>query len=91
MSLSENQINEMLAAGQESELIARLEEELKTEENEMLLFYLGELYFKTGKMIEALKKFNAVLKLNPQHRKAVVYATMINDILDFYHKDLLNP
>ena len=41
--------------------------------------------------MDALNKFNAVLKINPVNKKAAAYVTMINDVLDFYHKDLLNP
>ncbi|MDE5638841.1 MAG: hypothetical protein K2I47_03455, partial [Odoribacter sp.] len=55
------------------------------------LLLLGELYYKEGKSIEALNKFNAVLQVNPENVKAAAYVIMINDVLDFYHKDLLNP
>ena len=44
-----------------------------------------------GKMTEALNKFNTVLRLNPDHRKAANYVVMINNILGYYCKDMFNP
>ncbi len=48
------------------------------DEEEWLL--LGELLYADGKMTEALNKFNTVLRLNPDHRKAANYVVMINNI-----------
>ena len=51
------------------------------DEEEWLL--LGELLYADGKMTEALNKFNTVLRLNPDHRKAANYVIMINNILGY--------
>lgn len=59
------------------------------DEEEWLL--LGELLYADGKMTEALNKFNTVLRLNPDHRKAANYVVMINNILGYYCKDMFNP
>ena len=50
-----------------------------------------ELLYADGKMTEALNKFNTVLRLNPDHRKAANYVIMINNILGYYCKDMFNP
>ena len=41
--------------------------------------------------IEKGNKFNTVLRLNPDHRKAANYVIMINNILGYYCKDMFNP
>ena len=84
----EENIDSLIVRGKTKEV---LERELSRQESEEKLLLLGELYYKEGRSVEALNKFNAVLKLNPGNAKAAAYVTMINDILDFYHKDLLNP
>ncbi len=73
------------------EAIAALEREVSQQGSEEKLLLLGELYYKEGRSVEALNKFNAVLKINPDNVKAAAYVTMINDVLNFYYKDLLNP
>ena len=60
-------------------------------ETEELLLYLGELIYAEGRMTDALNKFNAVLRLNPDNKKAENYKRMIDGILGYYCKDLLNP
>lgn len=87
----EKDIDILLLQGKIKEAIDVLEQEVSQRENEEKLLVLGELYYKEGKSVEALNKFNAVLKVNPANVKAAAYVTMINDILNFYHKDLLNP
>lgn len=87
----EDKIEELLKNGQRAEAIACLEEYLKTETDEALLMQLGELLFADGKKTEAMNKFNAVLRLNPDNTKARNYITMIRGILDYFCKDLLNP
>lgn len=73
------------------EAIETLEQSVSQRESEEELVVLGELYYKVGRSVEALNKFYAALKINPDNTKAAAYVTMINDILNFYHKDLLNP
>jgi len=87
----EKRISLLFAEGQIKEAIEMLEQEVKLQESEEKLLLLGELYYKEGRSVDALNKFNAVLKINPVNKKAAAYVTMINDVLDFYHKDLLNP
>lgn len=71
--------------------IKELEKLLASQENEALLLELGELYNTAGDSIKALNLFNRVLRINPENRKAVNYATMIKNVLNYYNKDLLNP
>ncbi len=83
---------QMVEAGNRQEAILHLEEAVRgNENNEELLLYLGELIYAEGRMADALNKFNAVLRLNPDNHKATNYKTMINGILGYYCKDLLNP
>lgn len=79
----------MMAQGEIKEAAEVLERDMPESEEGLLL--LGELYYKEGKNTDALNKFNAVLKINPKNTKATAYVEMINAVLDFYHKDLLNP
>lgn len=81
----------LIEQGKIKEAIEVLEQEVSGKGREENLLLLGELYYKEGRSIEALNKFNAVLQVNPGNVKAAAYVTMINDVLDFYHKDLLNP
>lgn len=88
----EEKIKELLQAGKREEAIAMLEEYLQSHpKDENGILQLGELLYASGKMTEALNKFNTVLRLNPDNRKAANYKTMINNILGYYCKDLLNP
>ncbi len=60
-------------------------------ENEEALLLLGELYYRQGRSVDALNRFNAVLCMHPDNTKAKAYVEMINDVLDFFYKDRLNP
>lgn len=85
-------VQELLKAGRRKEAIDILEESVRENGgNEELLLQLGELIYAEGRMTDALNKFNAVLRLNPDNRKAGNYVRMINNILGYYCKDLLNP
>lgn len=84
-------INELSGAGKRQEAIRQLEEFLKERPDEKLLMQLAELLYAEGRMTDALNRFNAVLRLNAGNMKAKNYVKMINDILDYYNKDLLNP
>lgn len=68
-----------------------LEQEDRQEERESLLFELGVVYNGMADFRQALNCFNAVLRDNPGHTRAQTYVTMINGILNYYNKDLLNP
>lgn len=87
----EEKINELLERGCRSQAIGLLEEHLKNHTDEALLLRLGELLYAEGRMTDALNRFNAVIRLNPENKKASNYATMIRGILDYYNKELLNP
>lgn len=87
----EERIKELIAAGKRGEAIELLEEYLKTEKEEGLFLQLGELYYADGKLPDALNKFNAVIRINPENKKAVHYVAMIRSVIDYYNKELLNP
>ena len=75
--------------------ICLLREELEkhpdAETEEHILYELGVIYNGMADFRQALNCFNAVLRLNENHSQARTHVAMINDILDFYNKDLLNP
>lgn len=86
------QVRKLIEEGKRGEAILKLEELLKQSgDQEGQLLLLGELIYAEGKMAEALNKFNAVLRLNPENTKARNYVTMINNILGYYCKDMFNP
>lgn len=86
------EIKLLVEAGKRVEAIQKAEEYLKQGgEEEELLLQLGELLYAEGRMTEALNRFNAVVRLNPENRKAKNYVIMINNILGYFCKDLLNP
>ncbi|WP_065218538.1 MULTISPECIES: tetratricopeptide repeat protein [Butyricimonas] len=58
---------------------------------EDVLLELGAVYYAKGDTTSALNCLNEVVRLNPANRKAKAYLEMINGILDYYCKDLLNP
>ena len=88
----EEKIKALLDAGNRAEAIKMIEAYLQQEgEEEELLLWLGELIYAEGRMPEALNRFNAVLRLNPENQKARNYVTMIHNILGYYCKDMFNP
>lgn len=87
----EKKVSLLIAEGKIEEAVAALEQDIQRAPSEEKLLLLGELFYNQGRSIDALNKFNAVLKLNSENTKASAYVKMINDILNFYHKDLLNP
>lgn len=90
--MTEQEIKALVDAGQRSEAIRLLEERVNRQpDDEASWLILGELMYAEGRMTDALNQFNAVLRLNPGNRKARNYVTMINNILGYYCKDLLNP
>ena len=44
-----------------------------------------------GETMQAINHLNEVMRINPENIKAKAYLDMINGILDYYCKDLLNP
>lgn len=87
----EERIKKMLAEGRDDDAVVALEEYVQEQPEEEALLCLGELYYKKGDTRNALNKFNAVLRINPDNKKASTYVRMINDVLDYFHKDNVNP
>lgn len=82
------QFNSLIAEKKYKELIESLNQE---PHNVELILTLGEHLYRIGHKIEALNLFNLVLQKEPANAKAKTYVSMINGILDFFHKDMLNP
>lgn len=59
--------------------------------NGEVIFLKGEIFFKLQNWGEALNHFSRFLEQFPSDKKAESYCIMIQNILDFYHKDLYNP
>ena len=57
-------------------------------ERELVLLELGVVYNAMGETTQAINHLNEVMRINPE---AKAYLDMINGILDYYCKDLLNP
>lgn len=88
----QEKIQQLIKVGKRADairLLTEITEQHPAEEENLLC--LGELIYAEGNMTEALNKFNAVLRLNPENKKARNYVTMINNILGYFCKDLLNP
>lgn len=60
-------------------------------ERELVLLELGVVYNAMGETTQAINYLNEVMRINPENIKAKAYLDMINGILDYYCKDLLNP
>lgn len=60
-------------------------------ERELVLLELGVVYNTMGETTQAINHLNEVMRINPENIKAKAYLDMINGILDYYCKDLLNP
>ena len=58
-------------------------------ERELVLLELGVVYNAMGETTQAINHLNEVMRINPEKAKA--YLDMINGILNYYCKDLLNP
>ena len=58
---------------------------------ETVLLELGVVYNAMADMTNALNCLNEVLRINPENTRAKTYVDMINSILNYYCKDLLNP
>lgn len=87
----EKEVNRLIESKEQEKAIQLLESCPDVVSNEALLLQLGELLYSDGKMTEALNKFNAVVRMNPENKKAINYVTMILNIINYYNKDLLNP
>lgn len=81
--------------GDKESAIRLLRDELEkapgVEQEESLLYELGVIYHGMADYRQALNCFNAVLRLNDDHKQARTQVEMINSILNYFNKDLLNP
>ena len=79
--------------GQREAAIVMLHQMLEVGEKdrEAILLELGAIYYAKGNTVQALNHLNEVMRINPINRKAKAYLEMINGILNYYCKDLLNP
>ena len=86
-------IREMAKAGRRREAVEDLTKMLEEEgcDRETVLLELGVVYNAMADMTNALNCLNEVLRINPENTRAKTYVDMINSILNYYCKDLLNP
>lgn len=86
-------IKKIAKEGRRDEAIGMLQQMLEHNEGERedVLLELGAVYYAKGDTTRALNHFNEVMRINPGNTKAKNYLDMINGILDYYCKDLLNP
>ena len=86
-------IREMAKAGRRREAVEELTKMLEEEgcDRETVLLELGVVYNAMADMTNALNCLNEVLRVNPENTRAKTYVDMINSILNYYCKDLLNP
>lgn len=86
---------QLVKENQKARAAELIEEKLASLSDEALrepwLLELGIIYNALGDFPRALNLFNAVLRINPGQGQARTYVTMINNILNYYNKDLLNP
>ena len=87
------EIRQMAKSGRRQEAIDILSRMLDEGEGnrEEVLLELGVLYNSMADTTKALNCLNEVLRINPENTKARTYVQMINGILNYYCKDLLNP
>lgn len=79
--------------GQREEAVKMLSRMMECGEGkrEDVLLELGAIYYAMGDTTRALNHLNEVMRINPENLKAKNYLEIINGILDYYCKDLLNP
>lgn len=81
---------EALEQNRMEEALEILTNQKLVESNEVLLLK-GEILYKLERWGEAHNTFARILELFPQDTRASSYIELIQNILQFYHKDLLNP
>lgn len=83
----------MAKNGQREEAVKMLSRMMECGEGkrEDVLLELGAIYYAMGDTTRALNHLNEVMRINPGNLKAKNYLEIINGILDYYCKDLLNP
>lgn len=91
--MSIEKAKQLAKQGRREEALALLRQMLERNEGEreLVLLELGVVYNAIGETTQAINHLNEVLRINPENIKAKAYLDMINGILDYYCKDLLNP
>ncbi len=91
--MSIEKAKQLAKQGRREEALALLRQMLERNEGEreLVLLELGVVYNAMGETTQAINHLNEVLRINPENIKAKAYLDMINGILDYYCKDLLNP
>ena len=86
-------IKKIAKEGRRDEAIEMLQQMLERNEGEReeVLLELGGVYYAKGDTTQALNHLNEVMRINPGNTKAKNYLDIINGILNYYCKDLLNP
>ncbi|MDR2130703.1 MAG: hypothetical protein LBP56_05995 [Odoribacteraceae bacterium] len=89
------QLRYLVKEGRVTEAVALLQRDLEQatgeEERAEIWFELGVIYNGVADFPRALNCFNAVLRVNRDHLQARAYVEMINGILNYYSRELLNP
>ena len=87
------EVKQLAKQGDREGAIAMLRQMLEQNEGEgeLVLLELGVVYNAMGETTQAINHLNEVMRINPENIKAKAYLDMINGILDYYCKDLLNP
>lgn len=88
-----DEIKRMAKEGRREEALEALRGMLEAGEGdrETLLLEMGVIYNGMADRQQALNCLNEVLRMNPGNTRARVHVEMINSILNYYCKDLLNP
>jgi len=84
------QIKEKITLGQPAEALALIDENLHRHSNDAWLYYLrGNAFMKTGDWRQAINSFLQSEKLDGQS-PAVEARKMLQEIMEFYNKDMYN-
>ena len=87
----EEATQQLVAEGKYNEVLAMLSKQIEEYPNDDNAYYLrGTLYKQLGKWGESLSDLNKAIALNPDS-KAVTLRQMLQEIVDFRYKDMLNP
>ncbi len=83
-------IKEYITANQLEEAENALLLHASEKESDEVFYLLGNVYRKQGNWQKALTCYNSALELNPES-PARIAAENLNQILNYYNKDMINP